>query len=44
MCVFMPRARECVCARASRFASVCCRAKCKMIATERGEEIDVGAF
>lgn len=41
MCVFM-----CVCA--CRFVSVClnmcCGAKCKMIARERGEEIDVGAF
>lgn len=36
--------RMSVCVHASRFVSVCCRAKCKMIAKERREEIDVGAF
>ncbi len=43
ICVFV-----CVSVRASRFAivclNVCCGAKCKMIARERREEIDVGAF
>lgn len=46
MCVF--NVRECVFVHASRFAIVCLSvrrgAKCKMIAKERREEIDVGAF
>lgn len=43
MCVFM-----CASAHASHFTNVCLnvcsKAKCKMIARERREEIDVGAY
>lgn len=48
MCVFARAGERVFGAQAGRLAivclSVCCEAKCKMIATGGGEEIDVGAF